>query len=612
MPEHPIRVLVIGADHSSLCLGDGFDVRLEPTAETGRAVLADESTRIDCVVTHHGRVDCLEALEMLREGNPDVPCIVTLEPADRSIAADAIERGATDYYIANGSSSLLATRIRTAVGHPPRRTLERRNRRLETLVDNLPGIVYRCRNEPGWPMERIEGECEQITGYPAGAFERGDVSLGDDVVHPEDRERTWETVQDTLDAREPYEVTYRITTADGSTRWVWERGRGIYDDGDLAALEGFIADITERTEGERKRRRNQRRFEAVFDDPKTIVALLDLDGTLLQANQAAMAYVDEDRSAVVGEPFWETSWWTENVADKVEQWVERAAAGEYVGYETNLDPTNGENERISGTIRPVTNEDGEPTSLIASARNITDQRDRNRRLEQTRDQLAVLNQVVRHDLRNHMQVVRGQGRLLADHVDGDADQHLEAVLLAAEEAIDLTTTARELTATMSEDETELKRVLVHQTVTSVVESARSRYAGAEITVYGLGSDVAIEANEMFESVLHNLVQNAIIHNDSDRPKVEVSIDRRNDSVLVSVADDGPGISDRQKREVFGRGKKGLESPGTGVGLYLVRTLVEGYGGDVWIEDNEPRGSVFVVRLPIDEESVTSHSTERVD
>ncbi|MCW8172330.1 PAS domain-containing sensor histidine kinase [Natrialba swarupiae] len=393
---------------------------------------------------------------------------------------------------------------------------------------------------------------------------------------------------------------------------MWERGRGIYDDGDLAALEGFIADITERTEGERKRRRNQRRFEAVFDDPKTIVALLDLDGTLLQANQAAMAYVDEDRSAVVGEPFWETSWWTENVADKVEQWVERAAAGEYVGYETNLDPTNGENERISGTIRPVTNEDGEPTSLIASARNITDQRDRNRRLEQTRDQLAVLNQVVRHDLRNHMQVVRGQGRLLADHVDGDADQHLEAVLLAAEEAIDLTTTARELTATMSEDETELKRVLVHQTVTSVVESARSRYAGAEITVYGLGSDVAIEANEMFESVLHNLVQNAIIHNDSDRPKVEVSIDRRNDSVLVSVADDGPGISDRQKREVFGRGKKGLESPGTGVGLYLVRTLVEGYGGDVWIEDNEPRGSVFVVRLPIDEESVTSHSTERVD
>ncbi|MEY7851260.1 PAS domain S-box protein [Natrarchaeobius sp. A-rgal3] len=415
-------MLVVGADCSSLRLGEGFDVRFEPTAEAGRTVLADDSTPIDCIVTHHGRIDCLDALETLRETNPDVPCIVDLGPEDRSIAAEAIDRGATDYHVANGSSSLLATRIRTAVDRPPRRTLERRNRRLETLIDNLPGIVYRCRNESGWPMESVEGECEQITGYPAEAFERGDVSMGHDVVRQDDRNRVWGRVQNALESREPYEVSYRITTADGITRWVWERGRGIYDDGELTALEGFIADITDRTEGERERQLNQRRFEAIFDDPKMFVALLDLDGALLQANCAAMAHVDADRSAVAGEPFWETPWWTETIADRVEQWVERAAAGEYVGYETNLDPTDGTSARVSGTIRPVTNEDDEPTSLIATARNITDQRDRNRRLEQTRDQLAVLNQVVRHDLRNHMQVVRGRGRLLADHVDGDGDR----------------------------------------------------------------------------------------------------------------------------------------------------------------------------------------------
>ncbi|MEY7851261.1 sensor histidine kinase [Natrarchaeobius sp. A-rgal3] len=127
-----------------------------------------------------------------------------------------------------------------------------------------------------------------------------------------------------------------------------------------------------------------------------------------------------------------------------------------------------------------------------------------------------------------------------------------------------------------------------------------------------GGDVTIQADEMFESVVYNLVQNAIIHSDSERPEVEVSIDRRNDTVLVTVADDGPGISDRRKGEVFGRGKKGLESPGTGMGLYLVRTLVEGYGGDVWVEDKEAAGSVFIVRLPVDGATVTSRSAKRVD
>nr|WP_302080744.1 ATP-binding protein [Salinibaculum sp. KK48] len=49
---------------------------------------------------------------------------------------------------------------------------------------------------------------------------------------------------------------------------------------------------------------------------------------------------------------------------------------------------------------------------------------------------------------------------------------------------------------------------------------------------------------------------------------------------------------------FGKGEKGLDSPGTGIGLYLVQTLLDQYGGDVWVADNDPEGAVFVVELPI--------------
>ena len=69
-----------------------------------------------------------------------------------------------------------------------------------------------------------------------------------------------------------------------------------------------------------------------------------------------------------------------------------------------------------------------------------------------------------------------------------------------------------------------------------------------------------------------------------------------DRVTVRIADNGPGVRDEIKEEIFGKGQKGLESAGTGIGLYLVRTLLDAYGGAVWVEDNQPEGAVFVVEL----------------
>ena len=66
---------------------------------------------------------------------------------------------------------------------------------------------------------------------------------------------------------------------------------------------------------------------------------------------------------------------------------------------------------------------------------------------------------------------------------------------------------------------------------------------------------------------------------------------------MRVGDDGPGIPDDRKTAVFGKGEKGPGSDGTGLGLYLVRTLVVSYGGEIRVEDNDPRGSVFLVELP---------------
>jgi sensor histidine kinase regulating citrate/malate metabolism len=102
---------------------------------------------------------------------------------------------------------------------------------------------------------------------------------------------------------------------------------------------------------------------------------------------------------------------------------------------------------------------------------------------------------------------------------------------------------------------------------------------------------------MLDSVFRNLVKNGVDHNDKDVPEVTLSGADRGDTVVVRIADNGPGVPDERKDAIFGKGNAGLESEGSGIGLYLVRTLVEGYGGDVWVEDDDPEGAVFNVGLP---------------
>jgi PAS domain S-box-containing protein len=163
---------------------------------------------------------------------------------------------------------------------------EEYQRRLEMLISNLPGMVYRCRNEPDWPMEFVGGECEALTGYSASAIhEDGDVVWGQEVLHPEDRERAWDVVQSAVDDREPFELEYRIRTADDEIRWMWERGRGVFDaDGDLVALEGFITDVTERVEREREASETNTVLTTLLEHLPVGVLVEDCDREIIAVN----------------------------------------------------------------------------------------------------------------------------------------------------------------------------------------------------------------------------------------------------------------------------------------------------------------------------------------
>jgi len=129
--------------------------------------------------------------------------------------------------------------------------LRESERRLSTLVDNLPGVAYRSAADPQWTMEFLSGGIEALSGYPAEEFVGNRRRSYGSLIHPEDRQAVEARVRDALADRASYELEYRISDAAGAKRWVWERGCGIFAaDGSVAALEGFISDITERKRAE--------------------------------------------------------------------------------------------------------------------------------------------------------------------------------------------------------------------------------------------------------------------------------------------------------------------------------------------------------------------------
>ena len=118
-------------------------------------------------------------------------------------------------------------------------------KRLEALVDNLPGMIYQHRNEPGWPLELIRGACERLTGYARTEFLE-DVGLAERIIHPDDREYVRSETESALTEGHSYELIYRIIRKDGAVRWVWERGRLVDSPiEDVELLEGLLIDISD-------------------------------------------------------------------------------------------------------------------------------------------------------------------------------------------------------------------------------------------------------------------------------------------------------------------------------------------------------------------------------
>ncbi|SDY69500.1 histidine kinase N-terminal 7TM domain-containing protein [Halopenitus persicus] len=373
-----------------------------------------------------------------------------------------------------------------------------------------------------------------------------------------------------------------------------------------------------------------------IDDLADPIAIVDLDERIVRLNDAATAAfggadgspLDRQLTAVVG-------------AD-----VDLPSAAEGGGGETGPGTGGGTDDGAGGEPAPGTIEhrvDGRDRTYAVSASRLRDPAGTHvgytvvftdiTEQERRRQQLEVLNRILRHNLRNDAGVVHGYAELLVDRVDEDDRRMADAIERRAGALAALGEKARTVETLIDGEPS--RRLSVDDLVRSAVADVRNRDridtadVDLSVTVNGRanggtdgspedeasgGTDGSSkdEANGVIEgefreatltAAVTNLVENAIRHHDgngSERPDgapwVRVTVALDGDDVVVTVADDGPGIPDHELETIAAGEETALEH-GSGLGLWIVHWASDALGGTITYTDRSPRGTRAELRLP---------------
>jgi len=386
------------------------------------------------------------------------------------------------------------------------------------------------------------------------------------------------------EAREEGQITFEWLNErkDGTEVW-FEVNLTLVTLADGERVLSSVRDISER-------KRRQRRIRATFDQTFQFIGLLEPDGTLIEANQAALEFGGVDRADVVGLSLWETEWFAydSEVQAIAKQAVERAADGEFVRRNVEVRGADG-TEVIDFSLRPVTDAQDRVTLLVPEGRLITD------RLKQ-RQRLDVYSRVMRHNIRNKLTVVDGLTNELKERL---ADPELEAladrVLSASARLETIAEQIREFDR-LRDEELATERVAVgevlHQLATEYdpLDTATTVEADCE-------PGLAIHSNRsLIELALRQLVENAVQHGGTTvRMRAKTPADDRW-GVEIVVSDDGDGVPMDELAPIR-EGTRTQVEHGTGIGLHLSKWSVDELGGRIDFEVAAGTGTTVTVRLP---------------
>ncbi|MFH0953731.1 MAG: PAS domain S-box protein [Verrucomicrobiota bacterium] len=523
--------------------------------------------------------------------------------------------------------------------------LRESERALTALISNLPGMVYRCANDPNWTMQFVSDGCKDVTGYEASELAQNRAVAYGDLVHPDDRDWLWNKCQASLQARTPCHNVYRIIARSGETRWVWERAAGIYAaDGTLLSIEGFVQDITERKQVEEALRESEGRFRSYIEHAPVAVFVSDRQSRFTDCNRAAAALLGYDAATLKGMTALDLHPQEDRAV--VQQAMETLARDGHVEGEFRMKRRDGriiwvslsvgsigagaalgycqditERKRAEDEIRKLLEQsDRDRLGILEDEKRAEEEirklnedlerhvGERTAALETANKELEAFSYSVSHDLRAPLRAIDGFSQAVLEQTAGrvgeEAEGNLKRVRAAAQRMSrlidDLLGLFRLSRRLMRREQVDLSRV-----ARVVLEDFQRRDPKREVSVVVQDGMMADGDAVLLGIAVQNLLDNAWkFTGKQDTACIEFGMTEKDGQRVFFVRDDGVGFDMAYADKLFGAFQRlhtEAEFSGSGIGLATVLRIIHRHGGRVWAEGAVDEGATFYFTLPEHEE-----------
>ncbi|MEW6268394.1 MAG: alpha/beta fold hydrolase [Thermodesulfobacteriota bacterium] len=450
---------------------------------------------------------------------------------------------------------------------------------------------------------RLSDTAGEVLGVPS-AIETMEEALA--RVHPDDRERLERTIRGAIERGGGYTCEFRaIRPDDGRVIWIEDRGRvALGDDGRPIAASGLILDVTEKVLAEQRARRLASILEATPD----FVAIADAEGRLLYVNRAGrrLAGLDDTSESLPPAATLCPAWAAERI---VTEWLPRAMEHGVVAAEGALLDVRGREIPVSFVLLVHRSDTGKVEFLSTVARDISERtriEEALRAADRRKDEFLAM---LAHELRNPLAPIRNAVEILKLRASSDPqlawprdviDRQIDHLTRLVDDLLDVSRITR--------GRIELKKEVVDlvTVVGRAVEASRplidARKQHLEIALPSEPLRVEGDVTRLSQ-VLSNLLHNAAKYTE-EGGHVWLRAEREADEVVLRVRDDGMGIAPDvlpHVFELFTQSERTLDRAqgGLGIGLTVVRRLVEMHGGRVEASSGGTgSGSEFTVHLPL--------------
>lgn len=452
-------------------------------------------------------------------------------------------------------------------------------------MDDAPiGITLADADADDLPLVYANDRFEELTGYDRSTILGHNCRFlqGEDTA-----EEPVQAIREAIAARESVTVELRNYRADGSEFWNRLTVAPIHDENDeVTHFVGFQEDVTAWVDARHDRRRLERAVEAAGQAIFTTTA----DGTVTYANPAFEEITGHDADEVIGETPRILQSGRHNEAYYARMW-ETVLSGETWTEEVVNSHANGGTYHAIQTITPVFDGDGSVEELVAIQTDVTVQKEHERHL-------ATLDRVLRHDLRNRLNVVMGHTEAIQEAaVDDSTAEHADAISEAIDDLLAIADREREINRMLLERPQRVAVEIV-PTLRAALGEARESHPDATLDFrVDCPTDTEAIATENVSDAITEVVEFLLDHAESSAPHVDVTVTATAERVTIRIADAEDPIPETDRDVLLDTEDIDALNHGTGLDLWFVYWVVRRSNGSLSFSDIDESGNAIVIELP---------------